>query len=64
MCAEKVEMGVVGGSRAFMPIAQVGEVLKDAQERVSNHELPIAVRIRSKETVMLCEERIRLEGGL
>jgi hypothetical protein len=43
---------------------EVMETLKAAQERVANETLPLAVRIRSKETVALCEERIRQDAAL
>ncbi|WP_454760565.1 hypothetical protein [Caulobacter segnis] len=41
---------------------QILEILKGARARVDNRQLPLDVRIRSKETVSLCEARIRAEG--
>jgi hypothetical protein len=41
-----------------MTEVEARETLKQAQARVANTSLPLDVRIRSKETVALCEERL------
>lgn len=63
MCAEKVEMGAVARMNGIMPIRQVYQTMRAAQARVDNRDIPLSVRIRSKETVTLCEERIAAETG-
>lgn len=40
---------------------EVEQTLKAALERVADQALPLAIRIRSKETVALCEERLAAE---
>jgi hypothetical protein len=43
-------------------IAEVVQIRDEALARVADKTLPLEVRIRSKETVALCDERMMHEG--
>jgi len=41
---------------------QVQQIRAEAMARVMNKNLPFDVRMRSRETVQLCDERLAAEG--
>lgn len=45
-----------------MTPALLKQLINEAQARVDNRDLPVDVRIRSLETVKLCEGRANIEG--
>ena len=54
--------GLAASMEDEMDRDQIFETLAAARDRVNNKSLPPDIRIRSEETVALCEERIRREG--
>lgn len=45
-----------------MTYAMLLQILVEAEYRVNDETLPVAIRTRSQETVDLCNERLRNEG--
>lgn len=45
-----------------MTYAMLLQILVEAEYRVNDETLPVAIRTRSHETVDLCNERLRNEG--